>query len=58
MAKPRGPSGSTRPSPPASRRPARASDPASELSVNDVLQHLAIQRQTNDDFLQPPIPVF
>src|SRR3546814_10509132 len=54
-AEPGRPSGSTRPSPTASRRPARASDPASELSFDDILQHLAIERQIGNDLLEPAV---
>ena len=39
------------------RRYARACDPASELSFDDILQQLAIERQIGNDFLQPAVLV-
>lgn len=37
--------------------PSRVSEQALELSPNDILQHLAVQRQVRDDLLQPRILV-
>ena len=51
------PCGSTRPSPPIARRPTRVSEQASELSADNVLQHLAVERQVGNDLLQPAILV-
>lgn len=46
------PVGSKYPSAPASRRLASACGPASELSPDDTLEHLSVQRQVSDDLLQ------
>ena len=49
------PSGSRPPNRCTSREPVRASDRASDLSPDDVLQHLAVQRQIGHELLQPAI---
>jgi hypothetical protein len=46
------PGGSKHPTRDASRRPAYASEQASELSADSVLQHLFVQGQIGDDPLQ------
>ncbi|TCS51615.1 hypothetical protein EDD52_14115 [Primorskyibacter sedentarius] len=55
---PHKPSGSTLPNRHTSRSRSRANGQASELSPNDVLKHLPIQRQVRDDLLQPTVLVF
>ena len=50
------PAGSTAPSRSVSRRQAGASGLASELSLDDVLKYLGVERQAGDDLLHRPIP--